>query len=167
MWSTRKFMSHRELRQLGFNVVGSDVRVSREINGHLLSGDLGDGCRIDDFCILTGEIFLAARTHISPFVFLSGVGGKIELGEGVGIGSHSSLFTKSEVYGSGRSGPSESRTAGSITVGTDSILGRSVTVLPSVRIGVNCVIGTGCVVSENIEDGTYLVSAGSRTIIVG
>jgi acetyltransferase-like isoleucine patch superfamily enzyme len=81
--------------------------------------------------------------------------------DGSGVGSHSSLFTKSQVYD--LLTPRAERHVGDIEIGTSTIVGRNVTVLPGVSIGPNCVIGAGCVISESIGDQIILVSYGSRT----
>lgn len=163
----RKFLTRFELRRLGFRVNGSDFRVSRKIECHSLKAQIREGCRIDDFCVLTGCVELGEFSHISPFVFLSGAGGRISLGQHSGVGSHSSLFTKSEIYEAGRVVLSDNRKTGDVIVGEHAILGRSVTVLPGTNIGNRCVIGAGCVLTSDVPADTYLVSSGARTLRIG
>lgn len=160
----RQHLTARELRRRGFHTIGTDVRVSRHVQCHILSGSIGDGCRIDDYCILTGNVVLGPQTHISPFVFLSGAGGSLELGTRVGIGSHSAVFTKSEAYDSRRDRQSDFRLMGDVKIGEFSILGKGVTVLPGSLIGRGCVIGVGCVIASSVPAGAYLISPAARTV---
>lgn len=158
---SRRHYSRRELLRLGFWHVGSDVSVSKSAQFHGLLASISDGARIDDYCVITGKVEIGRSAHVSPFVFLSGSGGCIRLMDGSGVGSHSSLFTKSQVYD--LLTPRAERHVGDVEIGTSTILGRNVTVLPGVSIGRNCVIGAGCVISESIGDHIALVSYGSRT----
>lgn len=152
------------MRRLGFYEVGEDVRVSREARFHRISGYLGSAVRVDDYSVVTGHIDLGDGCHISPYVFLSGVGGSISFGSRTGIGSHSSVFTKSEPYGLEQRVHVREHLMGPVTVGEDSILGRSVTVMPGVTIGSNCAIGANCIISESIGDSVYLVSHSMRNL---
>lgn len=150
--------------RLGFRQVGSDVSVSKTTQFHGLLGLIDDGARVDDYCVLTGRVEIGCCAHVSPFVFLSGSGGCIRLMNSSGVGSHSSLFTKSQIYDLAT--PRDERRVGDIAIGVSTIIGRNVTVLPGVSIGRDCVIGAGCVINESIEDHTSLISFGSRTLKV-
>lgn len=156
-------LSRKELFRRGFRTVGSDVSVSRMTQLHGFAGTIGDGSRIDDFCVLTGNVEIGARVHISPFVFLSGSGGCIRLSSDSGVGSHSSMFTKTQIYG--LEVPRGVRDLGDIEIGLGSILGRNVTVLPGVTVGPWCVIGSGCILQQSVGERINLVSYGARLLV--
>lgn len=156
-------LSRRELFRRGVRSVGSDVSVSRMTQLHGFSGTIGDGARIDDFCVITGNVEIGARVHISPFVFLGGSGGCIRLMSDSGVGSHSSLFTKTQIYD--LEVPRNERDYGDIEIGANSILGRNVTVLPGVTIGPWCVIGSGCIIRISVGERVNLVSYGARLLV--
>lgn len=156
-------LSRRELFRRGFRSVGSDVSVSRLTQMHGFTGSIEDGTRIDDFCVLTGNVEIGARVHISPFVFLGGSGGCIRLMSDSGVGSHSSLFTKTQIYD--LEVPRNEIDFGDIEIGTNSILGRNVTVLPGVTIGQWCVIGSGCIIRTSFGDRVNLTSYGARLLV--
>ena len=156
-------LSRKELFRHGFRTVGSDVSVSRTTQLHGFTGTIGDGSRIDDFCILTGNVEIHARVHVSPFVFMSGSGGQIRLMSDSGVGSHSSLFTKTQIYG--LEVPRSERDLGDIEIGLSSILGRNVTVLPGVTVGPWCVIGSGCILRHSVGERVNLVSYGARSLV--
>ncbi|MDA0979578.1 MAG: acyltransferase, partial [Proteobacteria bacterium] len=67
--------SREELLALGFESVGADVMVSRDVRFFAISGSLGDRVRIDTYCIVTGQVELGADVHIAPLCFLSATGG--------------------------------------------------------------------------------------------
>lgn len=53
---------------------------------------IGDNVRIDDFCILSGEITLGSNIHIGAYSALYGSMG-IELENNTGISPRSTLFS--------------------------------------------------------------------------
>ncbi len=67
------FYSEQELKSLGFKSVGEDVRISRKASFYGTKDiSIGDNVRIDDFCILSGEITLHSHIHISAYCALYG-----------------------------------------------------------------------------------------------
>ena len=56
------FYTNDELLDLGFQCVGSHVLISRKASLYGTKGmQIGDNVRIDDFCILSGEITLGSK----------------------------------------------------------------------------------------------------------
>ena len=157
------YYSTEELYSLGFKQVGENTLVSRNATFHNINGVLGNGARIDDFAVLTGDIYIGDFTHVSPFSFLSGAGGKITMQEGAGIGSHSSIYTKSDNYQEVTNGP-RTKISGDVFIGKHSILGAQCVVLPGVTIGDHCSIGVGCVIHEDTPESSRLVSLGIKSV---
>jgi len=50
------------------------------------------------------------------------------------------------------------------TIGTNSFIGMNAVILPGMTIGKHCIVGAGCVVSEDLEDYSVLVSSKNRII---
>lgn len=157
------FYTTEELHDIGFSKVGREVKVSKHTAFYNISGEIGSYARVDAFAILTGNIFLGEKTHVSPYSFLSASGGKIVLEKGAGVSTHVSLFTKSDDYADMSIGQ-RPKIVGDIQIGEYSILGAQCVVLPGVNIGKNCSIGLGCVIHENIQDASRLVSMGIKTV---
>lgn len=87
-----------ELRKLGHVVHGDDVWVSRKssIYGKL---EIGNHVRIDDFCMLVGNILLGNYIHIAAFVSLHGSGGgTITLKDHTSIASYSVVYAGSDNF---------------------------------------------------------------------
>ena len=62
------FYTNDELLDLGFQCVGSHVLISRKASLYGTKGmQIGDNVRIDDFCILSGEITLGSNIHIGAY----------------------------------------------------------------------------------------------------
>ena len=60
------FYNEEELKEIGLKVYGKNVLISR--NATIYGADkisIGDNVRIDDFCILSGNISLGSYIHIA------------------------------------------------------------------------------------------------------
>ena len=67
------YYTNKELKKIKFNKLGKNVMISRKtsiINPELLS--IGDYSRIDDFCILSGNIKIGRNVHITPMCLVGG-----------------------------------------------------------------------------------------------
>lgn len=157
------FYSRDELLAIGFSHVGVDTRVSRRATFYATSGRLGDRVRIDDTAILTGHVELGDDVHVSPFSFLGGTGGKIVMGNGSGISTHVSIFTKSDDYGRQTEDHCE-KLQGDVDIGENSIFGAQCVILPGSLVGENCKIGVGCVIQGVIAPGSRVISASIKTV---
>ena len=88
------FYTNDELLDLGFQCVGSHVLISRKASLYGTKGmQIGDNVRIDDFCILSGEITLGSNIHIGAYSALYGSMG-IELENNTGISPRSTLLVQ-------------------------------------------------------------------------
>lgn len=158
------YLSKRQLRRRGFVSVGEDVRVNSSVRLYLFNSLIGDESRIDNFAIITGCVKLGKKIHISPYVFISATGGTTTLEDYSGVGSHSSLFTKSDSYEIIENLDQPTKQVGPILIGARSVLGRNVTVLPGSVVGSNCTIGAGCVVQGQVPNESGLISSGIRVV---
>lgn len=67
------FYSEEELKEIGLKSYGKNVLISR--NATIYGADkisIGDNVRIDDFCILSGNISLGSYIHIAAYCGLFG-----------------------------------------------------------------------------------------------
>lgn len=72
------FYTENELQQLGFKKVGKNVLISRKASFYSPQTiEIGNHVRIDDFCILSGQIELGNYIHISAQCALYGQAGII------------------------------------------------------------------------------------------
>lgn len=111
------------------NTIGDNVVVG--VNSYLGPGNkIGNNVRIHTNCFLEGTI----------------------IGDNVIIAPHV-VFTNDPYP------PCETCTknVGGATVGKNTTIGANVTILPGVKIGENCLIGAGSVVTKDVEDHTIVV----------
>ncbi len=153
------WLTVEELCAAGFWPVSDTARVSRKCSLYGISGSIGEHVRVDDFCILKGNITLHDYVHLAAFCMISGAHAPVTIGRHVGISTRLSLFTGSDDYSANTLGgpttPSEYTTqiVGPVSIGTGTMIGAHCVILPGVTIGVGASIGAGCIVGQNLPDG--------------
>lgn len=155
------YYSQAELLALGFNEVDPETFVSRDARFYAIQGRLGRGARIDAFSTLTGHVELSEEVHVSPYCFVSGTAGTISFGSNSGIGSHTSIYTKTSDYSRMRESAdknSEDKIIGNITIGNNTIIGTHCIVMPNSTIGENSSIGAYCLIQGEIAAHSQYVS---------
>lgn len=147
MNSQTSFYSQEELSQIGLKSFGNNVLISRYAriySPHKIS--IGDNVRIDDFCILSGDITLGSHIHISPYVALYGALG-IEFEDYTGISAHSVVYSAMDDF------------SGNYLVGSvhpeelTNVTGGKVIVKQFSQIGVNCVVFPNLTIEEGVAIG--------------
>ncbi len=162
------WLTANELREAGFTSVGTDTKVSRKSSLYGISGTIGSHVRVDDFCILKGNITLDDYVHLAAFCMISGAHAPVTIGRHVGISTRLSLFTGSDDYSANTLGgpttPSEYTTqiVGPVSIGTGTMIGAHCVILPGVTIGVGASVGAGCIVGQNLPDGWIMRAVKSR-----
>ena len=92
------FLSRSELNKIGFKTIGENVSVSDKAsiyNPELIS--IGSNVRIDDFCILSGNISLHDYIHISAYSALYGKF-EIEMRSFTGLSPRTTIFSGSDDF---------------------------------------------------------------------
>ena len=86
------FYNLQELSNIGFRSYGENVKISRKCSIYtpeLIS--IGDNVRIDDFCILSGNIKFGNNIHISAYCALYG-------SQGIVFHDYSGCSARSTIY---------------------------------------------------------------------
>lgn len=151
------FYSDEELLSMGFRSIGKDCMISRKASLYGVSKmTFGNNVRIDDFCILSGNIILGNNIHISAYVALYGAKG-IELEDYTGISARSTIYSAMDDFSGeflvGPIYPEEYThvTGGKVTVRAYTQIGANVLVFPDLTIGEGCVVGAYSMVRRSIE----------------
>ncbi len=165
------FYSRKELTRLGLKEFGEDVLLSRQ--ARLYSPEkisLGNHVRIDDFCILSGEISLKDYIHI-------GAGGYFFAGDaGIEIDSFSTTSSRVVIYAISDDYSGQSMTnplipekykllqKARVTIGKHVIIGTGTVVLPGVDIGNGCSVGAMSMVKHSLPEWTISYGIPARPI---
>lgn len=141
------FYTSEELKEIGFKSVGSNVFLSRKASIYCAAEiSIGDNVRIDDFCILSGQITIGSNIHISAYVALYGAMG-ITLEDFTGISPRSTIYSAMDDFsGDFLIGPIHPE-------GTTNVTGGEVVLKRFVQIGCNSVIFPNITIGEGTVVG--------------
>ena len=151
------FYSSSELSDLGFKSIGKNVLISRFAQFYNTSDiEIGNNVRIDDFCIVSGEIKLASNIHIAAYCALYGRHG-IEMMDYTGLSPRCTLFSSTDDF----SGdflispmvPPEFTNVigGKIFIQRFSQIGAGAIVMPAVNIHEGVAVGAMSLVKKDLE----------------
>lgn len=151
------FYSEKELSRLGFKSIGNNVLLSRKASVYGASKiSIGDNVRIDDFCILSGNITLGSNIHISAYVALYGANG-ILLEDFTGISPRSTIYSAMDDFSGdyliGPIHPEETInvTGGKVVLEKFVQIGCNSVVFPNLTIGEGSVVGAMSLVKGNLD----------------
>jgi len=157
MSSNNSFLNKKELLEMGFASFGNNVLISRKASFYGADKmNIGDNVRIDDFCILSGNITLGSNIHISAYSALYGAFG-IELKDYSGISPRCTLFSASDDFsGDSLIGPLVAEEfqkiiGGKIILEKYSQLGANTIVLPNCTIKEGSVTGSMTLVTRTLD----------------
>ena len=118
---------------------------------------LGDGVRIDSFCKLEGGlgIIIGRWVHISSFCHINVGGGRVEIGDGVGIASGARILAGSnlktgEFMSAAAPRDRQAVRRGMVRIGNQAFVGAGATIMLDVMIGQGAIVGAGAVVTHDV-----------------
>ena len=164
------FYTVEELQDLGFKSIGKNVLISRKAS--IYSADkiaLGDYVRIDDFCILSGNINLGSHIHISAYCALYGSNG-ITLEDYTGLSARCTVYSAVDDFsGDYLIGPmvDESKTnvtGGEVFIRRYSQVGAGCTIMPDVEIAEGVAVGAMSFVNKPLSEWTINAGVPARKI---
>lgn len=156
------FYLEEELNNLGLKKVGKNVKISRKSSIYSPQTiEIGDNVRIDDFCILSGNIKIGNYVHIAAYVALYGKSG-IEIKDFCGCSARCTLYSATDDF----SGeymisplvPEEFTNVigGKIVLEKFVQIGSNTIVMPNINIGEGTSIGAMSFVNKSLEEwGVY------------
>lgn len=154
------FYTQEELSTLGLKSFGKGVLISRKCSIYGAKNiSIGDNVRIDDFCILSGNITIGSHIHISAYCALYGANGII-MENYTGLSPRCTLLSASDDFNGdfliGPIHPAHTThvTGGSIILKRYSQLGVGCTVLPSVIIEEGCAVGGMSLITKSLKSWT-------------
>lgn len=147
------YLDHDEILKMGFKNVGRNVKISSHASIYDCEKiSLGDFCRIDDFCVISGNINLGNYIHITPMCLVAGGEPGIEVGDFCTFAYGSKIFSQSDDY-SGRTMcgsliPKKYKREifARIKIESQVIVGASSIIFPGAHIAEGCSIGAGSLV---------------------
>ena len=152
------FYSQEELKKIGFKSYGENVLISRKAS--IYSPErikIGNNVRIDDFCILSGNVEIGNYVHISAYVALYGKEG-ILIKDFCGCSARCTIYSVTDDF----SGeymispmvPDEltNITGGKVVLEKYVQLGANTVVMPNIKIKEGTAVGAMSFVNKNLEE---------------
>lgn len=164
------FLSERELEELGLKSFGKNVLISRKAS--IYSPDkivIGNNVRIDDFCILSGNIKLGNNIHISAYSALYGASG-IVFEDNSGCSARTTIYSAMDDFsGDFLIGPMHPKeftnvTGGMVTIRKYVQLGAHCLVFPNLTIGDGTVVGALSLVTKSLPEWSICVGIPAKKI---
>ena len=171
MKMNNSFYDREELVAIGFREIGKNVLISR--NSSFYSPELiriGNNVRIDDFCVLSGNIVLHDYIHIAAYCALYGGQFGIEMKDFSGLSSRCAVYAASDDYsGHAMTNPMvpekyRNVIGGKVIFEKHSVVGSGSTVLPNLIVGEGASIGSMALITRNIEPWSINVGIPCRKI---
>jgi len=151
------FLLPEELKRLGFKSLGEHVFISRFASFYEPATiELGDHVRIDDFCILSGNIKLGNYIHISAGSSLYGRYG-IEMKDYTGLSPKCTLFSAVDDFsGNFMISPLvdpkfTNVTGGKILLKKYSQVGCNCVIMPSITVGEGAIAGALSLIKSDLD----------------
>ena len=157
------FYTDDELLSMGFKSIGKGCCISRKASFYCIGRiSIGDNVRIDDFCILSGNITLGSHIHISAYVALYGAEG-IVLEDYTGVSPRSTIYSAMDDFSGdyliGPIHPEEYTNVkgGLVTVKRFSQIGCNSVIFPNLTIEEGVVVGACSLVRHSLPHwGIYV-----------
>jgi len=156
------FYTFCELSDLGFKSIGQNVLISRFARFYGIENiEIGNNVRIDDFCILSGNIKFGNNIHISAYTAIYGKFG-VEMEDYTGLSPRCTVFSATDDFsGDYLIGPMVDSdftnvTGGKVLIKKYSQIGSGCIILPCVTVGEGVAVGAMSFINKSLDEwGIY------------
>lgn len=152
------FYSEEELSEIGFKFCGHNVKISRNACFYGVSNiSIGNNVRIDDFCILSGNVCLKNNIHIAAYSALYGGDKGIFIDDFANLSSRICIYSVSDDYsGETMTNPTipdkyKQVSSAPVYIGKHAIIGTTSVVLPGVTIAEGSSFGSFSFINRDSE----------------
>lgn len=165
------FLSADQLDALGFKSLGKDVLISDKAsiyNPELMA--IGDLSRIDDFCVVSGNVTIGRNVHIAVFCNVAGGSEGVVFEDFSGLAYGCQIFSQSDDYSGGTlTNPTvppeyKNEKRSRVVIGRHCILGTYTVVFPGVEIGEGTAVGAVAVVTKSTDKWSIYAGNPARRV---
>lgn len=158
------YLTNEQLKTMGFKYLGTGVKISDKASIYNCEQiRLGDYARIDDFCVISGNLVIGKYTHITPMCLVAGGNPGIFFDDFCTLAYGVKIFAQSDDY-SGESltnslipNKYKKQIFAPVKIHKHVIIGTNSTVMPGVEIREGCSIGAMTLVLNSTEPwGIYV-----------
>jgi acetyltransferase-like isoleucine patch superfamily enzyme len=153
------FYDENELSQIGFKYIGKNVLISRYSRFYSIGTIcVGSNVRIDDFCIISGNVSIGDYVHISSSSTLTGGKAGIVIEDFANISQRVNIFANSDDFsGETMSNPMipekyKNLVQKKVVIKRHAIIACGSVILPGVTVGEGGVCGALSLVKDDIPE---------------
>lgn len=164
-------LTNEQLDRFGFRRVGANVRVSDRAAIHNPDQiEIGDNSRIDDFCVLSGNIVIGHNVHVAVFCNLAGGSQGIVMEDFTGLAYGCHVFTQSDDYsGESMTNPTvpdhyKNETKKPVRLGQHSIVGTCSVILPGVTLAEGTSVWSMSLVTKSTQPWSIYFGIPARKV---
>ena len=166
------YYSKEELKQFNFRTYGTNVMISRKASLYATTHmSFGNNVRIDDFCVLIGNITLGNNVHIAAYSSIHASGdGEVIMNDFSGLSSHVTIYAGSDNYsGETMTNPTVpveylGTTYSKICIGRHCILGTNCVLLPGASVGEGTALGAMTLLAKPTEDWSIYAGVPAKKV---
>lgn len=165
------YYAEDELKDIGLKECGKNVFLSKKASLYGIQDIvIGDNVRIDDYCIISGNVTIGSFVHIGAYTALYGGIYGIKLDNFVTLSSRVAVYSETDdYYGESLTNPliqGEFRktSGGKVVFEKHVLIGSGCTVLPDVTIGAGSAVGAMSLVRESLPEWGVYAGIPSRKI---
>ncbi|MDR1418598.1 MAG: hypothetical protein LBI80_05560 [Endomicrobium sp.] len=152
------FYTEDELRTFGFKKYGKNCLISRKASFYGAENiSFGNNVRIDDFCVLSGNITIENYVHVSAWAGMFAGSYRIVMEDFTALSSRSVIYAESDDFSGNNFANSivpdiaRKPLGGDVFVLRYAVIGTSCTVMPGVTIARGVAVGAGCLVFKSLS----------------
>lgn len=164
------FYTKEELKEIGFKSIGKNVFISNKCSIYSPEEiSIGNNVRIDDFCILSGNIKIGNYIHIAAYGAYYGAGG-IEIHDFSTTSSRVTIYSQNDSYnGEAMTNPmipEQYRKVSyrKVIIKKHSIIGASSIIFPGVTIEEGTAIGAMSLIKNSTEKWSIYIGVPAKKL---
>ncbi len=164
------YLTEDEISKIGFKSYGTNLKISDKVSFYLPENiSFKSNIRIDDFCILSGNITVGNYVHISAYSALFGANG-IEISDFCGISPRCTLLSASDDFsGEFMISPMVPKNLTNVTGGLIKLnkyvqIGAGSILMPNIELSEGSAVGAMSFVNCNLSEWTIYAGCPAEKI---
>lgn len=164
------FYTETELFSIGFKKIGKNVLISRKASFYGANKmSIGSDVRIDDFCILSGNVTLGSHIHIAAYSALYGLQG-IEMEDYTGLSPRCTIFSATDDFGGNYlispmvDESLTNVTGGKVLIKRYTQIGANTIIMPNITIEEGVAVGSMSFVNKSLAEWSIYAGIPAKRI---
>lgn len=165
------YKTDEEMHSMGFKLLGRNVKISTKASIYNCDQiEIGDNSRIDDFCVISGNIHIGRHVHLTPMCLVAGgekgvfIGDFVTMAYGVKVFSQSDDYSGQTMTNSTVPGKYKNEYKDRVVIKKHSIIGAGSIVMPGIILEEGVSIGAMTLVTKNTNPWSIYVGVPARKI---